>query len=268
MKNKTCYLSIDFEEWYHIPFMKPYINNENLEAISYCDKLSPFFNSLKREGIPSTVFIVSQIAEKYKKELLEIKSLGNEIGVHSTRHSCYKYMNDQEFLEDVLKSKEEVEKVINEKVTGFRAPMFSASFEKLQKLPEIGIKYDSSSINSNSNPFYYRIKPKQWKNNVSGINEYQIPIFLGESLGGGGYFRITPLWLYKIKLSLYLKRHDSFVFFLHPYEICLDNFPGFIHGKRSYGYHRFYIGRKNVMKKFWKLIKWLKKKNVHFEKMK
>lgn len=266
MSRKVCYFSVDFEEWYHIPFMKPYINEEN-NKISYCSKVIPFFQKLRDESIPSTVFVVGNIAEKYKRELLQIKAMGNVFGCHSDKHFTYKYMSTREFLDDVRIAKNKVEVALGERIYGFRAPMFSASYEKLKELPQVGIQFDSSSINSKRNPFYVRIKPNVWRSDTSGLNEYKIPTLMGRSLGGGGFFRGTPLWVYKIYLSMYLRRHSTFTFFLHTYEICNEPFPGFPN-KRAYGYFRFEAGRKTVMDKFWKLVKWLKKKGIEFDTMK
>ena len=266
MSRKVCYFSVDFEEWFNIPFMKPYINEKNNE-ISYCSKVVPFFKQLKEENIPCTVFVVGCIAETYKKELLEIKELGNAFGVHSYKHFTYKYMSTREFLDDVTISKNKLEAAIGERVYGFRAPMFSASYEKLKELPKVGIRFDSSSINSSNNPFYVKINPNVWKSDTSGLKEYIIPTLWGKSLGGGGFFRSTPLWLYKIYLSIYLCRHSSFTFYIHTYEIVSDPFPGFPN-KHAYGRFRFEAGRKTVIKKFWKLIKWLKKKGIEFDTMK
>ena len=265
MKNKSVYISIDFEEWFHIPFLKPYVNKEN-SSISYCDKLDSFFDDLEKRNIKTTVFVVSEIANKYSSALASLANKGNVIGAHSTSHKCYKYFSNEDFLEDALNAKKEIEKYTGVEVKGFRAPMFSASYEQIQLLSTIGYTFDSSSINSNLNPFYNRIKSKRWKNE-SKIREYEIPTLLQQPIAGGGHFRATPLWIYKNKIRVYLKSHDSLVFFIHPYEIYNKPFPGFKHGKKDYGWHRYNAGLKTVMKKFWKLIDWMQKKGFEFKTM-
>lgn len=266
LRNKTIYISVDFEEWYHIPYMSKY--REDYKDFSYCDKLVPFFETLKENKIPSTVFVVGEIAEKYKDVLLKIKELGNVIGAHSYKHDCYKAMTNEQFAEDVKKAKTAIENAIGSPIAGFRAPMFAASFEKLNLLSSLGFTFDSSSINSKGNPFYCQINSRLWDVSTSGLKEYEIPTHHHSPLGGGGFFRIYPLWLYKLKVKKYLKKHDTFVFFLHPYEIVKDEFPGFDKWIFTYGYKRYHYGRKGFMKKFWKFINYLKKQGVKFDVMK
>lgn len=263
MNKKICYISIDFEEWYHVPFMKSYYDKN--KSFSYCDSIPDFVKELNNENIKITIFVVADLAEKYKTFLTEAHSSGNVIGCHSLNHSDFNNLTLEEFSCETKTAKEQMENVLGFEVTGFRAPMFSASIEKINELKKIGFKFDSSAINSRSNPLYKQISEKELKN--LQINEYPIPTLNRIPIGGGGYFRGMPFWHYKILLKKYIKKHDEFVFFIHPYEIDKKPFPGFKHGLFSKGYFAFNLKRKITLWKFNKLIKFLKKEEFEFRTM-
>ena len=105
------------------------------------------------------------------------------------------------------------------------------------------------------------------RNDCTDLKELEIPClsFFGRNIpiGGGGFFRLYPFFLYKILVRKYLSKHDSFVFFLHPYEINYHKFEGIKRMKMKDKF-RFDFGRKNAQKKFWKLIRYLKKQGFTF----
>lgn len=265
MENKTCYFSIDFEEWFHIPFLEKYHNEEN-DSFSYCEKLHDFIKKLNNLGIKATIFVVSEIVKKHKDFLIEASKAGNVIACHSSNHKNVKNLSNEEFLEDVRTSKEEIEKTLGIEVNGYRAPMFSASIEKINLLPSLGFTYDSSSIDSHFNHLYCQISENECNQNTK-IKEYKIPAVNGFPIGGGGFFRAISFFRYKQFVKKYLKNHNEFVFYVHPYEIVTDEFIGFKNHKLSNDRRKFNIGRKRGAKKIWKVINLLKSYGFVFKTM-
>ena len=124
-------------------------------------------------------------------------------------------------------AKDQLEDVAGQKVYGFRAPDFSItekSIWALDVLREAGFVYDSSIY-----PFgmhdVYGIKDAETSINKlpNGLLEFPMSTakFLGKRIpfGGGGYFRLYPLWLTKMFINAVNKRGQPFMFYIHPYEI-------------------------------------------------
>jgi len=275
-KRKNCFVTIDFEDWPTIPYLQKYHFKKN-EFASFCDdrSLRPFFQKLADEGVSATVFVVGSIAENNADLLKYILKQGNLIGCHSLNHDNLKNMTTQSFLVSTQRAKETIEKVIGTPVYCYRAPFFSANKEKILSLNKLGFTIDSSYIDSQSNPYYEKNDFSDWhgdpngflRNDCTDLKELEIPClsFFGRNIpiGGGGFFRLYPFFLYKILVRKYLSKHDSFVFFLHPYEINYHKFEGIKRMKMKDKF-RFDFGRKNAQKKFWKLIRYLKKQGFTF----
>lgn len=278
MKKKNnkfdCYITIDYEEWYHIEYLKQYKVQQN--NITCCDKIDDFIIRLGKENIPTTFFVVSDICENNIKTLKLILNYKNKIGCHTSNHENLKNLSTQEFKEQVYYAKSIIEKLLNITVDSFRAPSFSANVEKIKALSDIGFLIDSSYIDSGANEYYEKndlsdwivIKKCVYKDPSSNLVEYEIPTMaIGKKrfpIGGGGFFRLIPLWILKPLIKKYIRENNYYMFFIHPYEISGIDLP--ITKKLPFKYRfRLNYGRKNAQKKFWKLIKFLKKNGAVFK---
>lgn len=93
-------------------------------------------------NIKSTFFVTSDFAKKYPNLIKEI-SKKHEIANHGYSHEHdYKKMDTKQSLNYIKKSKTIIEKIINKKIYGFRAPGLFAPNYKVIK--ESGHEYDSS----------------------------------------------------------------------------------------------------------------------------
>ena len=171
-------------------------------------------------------------------------------------------------------AKKELESNFNIKVNVFRAPSFSASKSKISLLKTIGFEADSSFINSSANEFYEKNNFSDWvvvKPHIYEYNdfkEYEIPTFqfLGKSIpiAGGGFFRLIPLWFFKLLVKKYIKDNNYYMFFIHPYEISGVDLPISSQLTKKDKF-RLNYGRKRAQRKFWKLISFLKKQGAIFK---
>lgn len=274
--NFNCYITIDFEEWYHIEYLKKYnVSNFNETC---CDKIDDFLDNLKNNNIPSTIFVVSDVCKSNSSTLSKAVKNGNKIGCHTSCHQNLKSLTTAEFSKMIIESKSIIENVLNTTVDAFRAPSFSANMEKINALKSIGFKFDSSYINSNANEYYQNLNFQAWdklsgciySDKSSSFKEYEIPTckLVGKRIpiSGGGFFRLVPLFLLKILISKYIKKNNYYMFFIHPYEICGIDLS--ISKTLPFKYRfRLNYGRKRAQKKFWKLIKFLKQKGAAFKKL-
>ena len=135
---KKIALSFDVEEFDLPREFNSDIDDEEMYQISYygCKKL------LNLLDVPATFFVTANFAKKYPKLIKEI-SEKNEIGLHADEHKDnYEDMSCDEANEKLTKAKKEIEKIINKKIKGFRAPRFYPPDYKLLK--KLGFEYDSS----------------------------------------------------------------------------------------------------------------------------
>ena len=172
--NPINYLTIDVEDYFHVHafsnFIKPDqwdtfecrveknvhhildlldgVNGDGSEVrtLKICDSLESTMGG-KRRAIKATFFILGWIAERYPRLVKEIHSRGHEIASHGYSHKVIYHQTQEEFREDIRKSKQILEDLTGEAVIGYRAPTYSITNKTLwalQILLEEGYKYDSS----------------------------------------------------------------------------------------------------------------------------
>ena len=269
---KKIYFCIDFEDWYHIPYLAKYGFSKN-DYTSYSDKISDFVDWLDENGIIANFFVVGDLAKDNAEFLKRCKEKGHQIGCHSYSHLPINKMTNEEFTEDTLKAKRAIEEAIGNKVVGYRAPFFSLTDEKLALLEKLGFEYDSSYIQSNANEHYSHMELDGFSKVDSLIYkkndfvEYEIPTLNNKPIAGGGFFRLYPFFLFKHFLRKYMKKEFNFIFFIHPFEIA-GNIPFFGLKKMSLKDKiRFQLGRKKARRKIEKTIHFFVKNDYVFSKM-
>jgi polysaccharide deacetylase family protein (PEP-CTERM system associated) len=109
---------------------------------SFVDERSLAYNSPK-----ATFFCLGWVAEQFPHLIKEIHSRGHEIASHGYNHRMLTFMSQEEFREDIRKTKAILEDLIGEKILGYRAPSYSINRRTLwalEILAEEGYLYDSS----------------------------------------------------------------------------------------------------------------------------
>jgi len=181
---------------------------------------------LDEAAVKATFFFVGRLARDIPTLVQKVAQAGHEIACHSYLHLRIFNIEKNEFKEKLTTAKKNLEDVSGQPVYGFRAPDFSItslSLWALDILKELGFIYDSSiypfSLHdvygiSDTEPFVHKLP--------NGLIEFPLSTikFLGKRLpfGGGGYFRLYPLWLTRLFLSKLNKKGHSAMFYIHPYE--------------------------------------------------
>jgi len=98
---------------------------------------------LDKHGVKATFFVLGRLAETFAHIIRSIKAEDHEIACHSYEHKRLTELSEDEQREQIRKGKQAVEKVIEEKTIGFRAPYGKVSKATLQILKEEGFLYDS-----------------------------------------------------------------------------------------------------------------------------
>jgi polysaccharide deacetylase family protein (PEP-CTERM system associated) len=226
-------LSFDVEEHHRIEAAADLTVNSRLQE-EYRKRMRRvtewILEQLAAWGIPATFFIVGQIAETNAALVRSIYDAGHEVASHGWDHRRIHTMTPQAFREDLRRSKKALEQATGAGVVGYRAPTFSVVAKTawaLDVLAEMEFLYDSSIYpvhhdrygvpGAPRNPFLAQgtdreileIPPATIR--VAGVN---LPV------GGGGYFRLLPLPLMKLALSLSRRdpRCEATVLYFHPWE--------------------------------------------------
>jgi polysaccharide deacetylase family protein (PEP-CTERM system associated) len=226
-------LSFDVEEHDRIEAANGLIISPSLKA-HYRDRVDCsthwLLDLLAERTIKATFFVVGQIARDNPCLVRAISDAGHEVANHSWDHQRVHKHNPASFREDLRISKDALEQATGKAVVGFRAPTFSVMRETawaLDVLVEAGFLYDSSIYpvrhdrygipDAPRQPFWAKgqhheileIPPLTWR--VMGMN---LPV------GGGGYFRLFPLWVMLQGMRQMLKAPDSGVamLYFHPWE--------------------------------------------------
>lgn len=259
MNDSKLILTIDIEDWYHIPPVcgSPSSIYKNVDEFyskwnSRYDYLSEPTNRtlklLNQLGIRATFFIVSSVYEHYPGLVESIVDEGHEIACHGLNHSTKIHpitkkplMSKKEFLERTLKAKNMLERVCRERIIGYRAPNGYVGGWMLDLLEELKFKYDSSvSANSFynktdsslngvfSNP-YYPIRGELVPGNSNrDLIEFPWPYYsifgIRIPTAGGPLLRFFSEKVILNGLKQSLKRGDA-VFYFHPIDISNEKFP-------------------------------------------
>jgi polysaccharide deacetylase family protein (PEP-CTERM system associated) len=184
---------------------------------------------LAQHNALATFFILGEIAQHSPALVRSIHRAGHEVASHGWNHRRVTSMTPDEFRMDVRASKDALEQVTGEAVVGYRAPTFSigpANPWAIDVLAEEGFTYDSSIFPVRHDrygvpaaprqPFIIRgerhrlleLPPATWR--TMGAN---LP------MGGGGYFRLFPLWCTKKAVRQATSEdHGVAMLYFHPWE--------------------------------------------------
>ncbi len=226
-------LSFDVEEHYRIEAAAKLTIAPELKA-HYRQRLEPstrwLLDQLAALDIQATFFVVGQIARRHGPLLRAMIRAGHEVASHSWDHQRVHNLTPATFRDDVRKSKDALEQATGKPVRGYRAPTFSIVRETawaLDVLAEMGLAYDSSIYPVRHDRYGVPGAPRApfraqgRRHEILEMPPATLRI-LGMNLpvGGGGYFRLLPLFFLKWALRQ-VRRHcqpSVAVLYFHPWE--------------------------------------------------
>lgn len=251
-------LTFDIEDWYNCDYLSQDFDWDKWEY--RVDKaLLPLLEELDIRGLKGTFFCLGWLAEKHPDIIREIDKRGHQIGCHSYQHQLLFRLNPEQFIEDTMKSKLYLEKIIGKTIYAFRAPGFSITRNNLwviDKLVEMGFMYDCSVF-----PAYHDCGgmprcgvygPAILKTKAGNmIKEFPVNIHsvagMKFAFSGGGFFRILPYWLIK----KWGRESEYMMTYFHPREFDVEQ-PR-VKGLSLKQKLKSYVGIKGNMKK-WKSL--------------
>ncbi len=182
--------------------------------------------------VRGTFFVLGWVAERHPELVPEICSAGHEIASHGFSHRLVYEMTEEEFRDDVRRTKRLLEDQSGREVFGYRAPSFSI----VKRTPwahrilvEEGYRYDSSVFpihhdlhgNADAPREIHRIDTE-----AGPLQEFPPAVVrrFGQNFptGGGGYFRFFPYAITVRMLRSINATGRPFVFYVHPWEVDPD----------------------------------------------
>jgi polysaccharide deacetylase family protein (PEP-CTERM system associated) len=178
----------------------------------------------------ATFFVVGQIARTHPELVRTIHRAGHEVASHGWDHQRVHRFTPASFLADLRRSKDALEQVTGDAVVGYRAPTFSIVRETswaIDVLGEAGLLYDSSIYPIRHDRYGMPGAPRSPFLAVGrehAILEFPPATlrYFGMNLpaGGGGYFRLLPLFI--IERAIAQSRRDCrpsvAMLYFHPWE--------------------------------------------------
>lgn len=257
-------MTVDVEDYYQVSAFEKYVERKNWEGMQSrvelnTDRILGMFDD--RE-VKATFFILGCIAERYPDLVRRIIDGGHEVASHGYSHIRVISQTQEEFRDDVVKTKAILEDISGQEVKGYRAASYSINSKNLwalSVLKETGHAY-SSSIYPVKHDLYGMPEAPRYPFIHSDSGIIEIPITTIElagknyPCGGGGYFRLLPYLISRWALRHVNKLDDlSGVFYFHPWEI--DPEQPKISGLSQKTKFRHYVNLKRMERKIKRLLK-------------
>jgi polysaccharide deacetylase family protein (PEP-CTERM system associated) len=227
--------TIDVEDWFHIlevngaPDLAAWGSLEsrverNLEVL---------LELARTYDIKATCFALGWVADRFPKLLRQAADAGHEIASHGYSHQVVSALTPTEFRRDIRNAKKAIEDATGRPVRGYRAPGFSITRNTpwaLDEVAEAGHIFDSSIFpaphghggipDATRHPYVHRT--------ASG-NLIEFPISVADTpfgpqcFFGGGYLRLSPIWLIQAMANRVRAEGRGVVWYIHPREIDPDH---------------------------------------------
>ena len=262
---------MDVEDWYHLDYFDASKCDKNYSLL---DGINNYCAILQEHNIPSSFFVLGEIAKSISSTLNEIANNHNDIGSHSWNHTRPMTISTTDFYHDIKKSKEDLEDIIGNEIEGFRAPCFSLDRARLNQVKKAEFSYDSSRIDFSTHPLYETIDMKGYKllkGNIYKLDdffEFQLSTnsVFGKNIpiSGGGYLRLFPWYVTKKLIDSYLNKCELYTLYIHPFELSSKPNPQLPKTTKLHNRIRFRKGRATVAEKLSRLIFLLKEHGYRF----
>ena len=297
----TASLTVDVEDWYHIPSVCGSTFSRFRDVDEFFEKWDGRYDYLTNSTervlkildqykIPATFFVVADVIEHYPGLVESIVEHGHEIACHGLHHSCVidsrtkkPLISADDFRRVTAKAKGDLERISGEKVIGYRAPNALIAGWMIDALEDLGFKYDSSvSVNSlynksdselkgvSSAPYYpvhHGLEPTEYRDFV----EFPWPYYdVGVKIptGGGPMLRFLGAHVIYRGLRQSLQRGHTVLYF-HPIDISTEPFPNIGNNRPLYWIVKGEIVEKRIRHLLNSLsdLKWMTLGDYHTEVM-
>lgn len=225
-------LSVDVEDWFHSENLSSSISRDDWDSLELRVEANTMrvLEVFEEHGVRATFFVLGWVAARLPHLVRAIAAGNHEIASHGYNHQLLYRLTPEKFRDDFLKSRKLLEDIVGAPVRGYRAPCFSITDWALNVLEEEGVLYDSSVVLAFTHDRYGRVPARNIRQPVAklGPNFFEVGVscLFGEKgipWGGGGYFRLTPFFIWRLGVEHVLRSDFPYVFYFHPWEIDADH---------------------------------------------
>ena len=250
-------MSVDVEDYFQVSAFENNIRRDEWDKLpcrveANVDRILDLFD---KKSIKATFFTLGWMAERYPAMVKRMVNEGHELASHGWEHIRVTEQAEEDFREDVVRTRALLEDISGQQVKGYRAASYSIGSKNLwalEALAEAGYRY-SSSIVPVHHDLYGMPQAPRFPFDAADGRILEIPITtlkIGSrniACGGGGWFRLFPYgftrWAYR---RVNEKENKQGVFYFHPWEIDPDQprqaglnlktrFRHYLNLKRMYG---------------------------------
>lgn len=225
-------LTIDVEDYFQVAALAEAVRREDWHSMEYRVEANThrLLELLDRHSTKATFFTLGWVAEKSPQLVRDIQKAGHEVASHGYSHQLIYNQTPEVFREETRRSKQILEDITGELITGYRAASYSITNQSrwaLDILAEEGFVWDSSIFPVHHDRYGMPGTPR-WPHRLTtdkGHELAEFPLstlkFPGYTLpiAGGGYFRLFPYWFSRWGLGSINRQGQPFVFYLHPWEV-------------------------------------------------
>ena len=224
-------MTIDVEDYFQVSAFANHISRSDWPHLP-CRverNIDIILELLERHDARATFFTLGWIAERYPDMVRRIGENGHELASHGYHHLRANEQTEDEFRQDVNRSKALIEDISGQKVRGYRAPSFSINGKNLWALDVLfdeGYEYSSSIYPIRHDHYGMPDAPRFGFRPMGPSGILEIPattaFLFGRNLpaSGGGYFRMMPYQFSRWLLNRVNKtENESCIFYFHPWEI-------------------------------------------------
>lgn len=231
----THAMTIDVEDYFHVAALKDVAPISEWDSMpSRVEKNTHALLELfDNNQIKGTFFVLGWVANKCPDLVKAIAAEGHEIASHGYSHQLIYNQTQDVFRDETKRSKDILEDLSGQAITGYRAASYSItkkSLWALDTLSELGFTWDSSIFPVYHDNYGIPNTPSDiYTIQTAHSTLTEIPITSAKWLGmsvpaaGGGYFRQFPYPMFKYFFNrASLGNTQSRLFYLHPWEIDPD----------------------------------------------
>jgi len=223
-------MTVDVEDYFQVSAFERYVdradwNDKHCRVEANIDRILQMFDT---HGVKGTFFTLGWIAERYPAMVRRLVDEGHELASHGWSHVRVTQQNQEQFREDVIRTKHMLEDVGGQAVQGYRAASYSIGENNLwalEVLNQTGHRY-SSSIFPIKHDLYGMPDAPRFAFNPHDDEFVEFPVTtvrLGKRnlpCAGGGWFRLVPYaamrWAMRRVNS---QDRQPVIFYFHPWEI-------------------------------------------------
>lgn len=225
-------MTVDVEDYFHVAALAQSIDRSEWESMEYRAEESTrrLLRLFEASEIRATFFVLGWVAKRSPDLIREIHRAGHEVASHGMSHQLVYNQTPAEFESETRDSKALLEDTIGAQVLGYRASTYSITRKSLWALDilhEAGFVYDSSIFPIRHDLYGMPDAPRSPARiqTPKGASIIEFPMSTVDMFGvrlpvsGGGYFRLLPYWLTTRGLAKLNRQGQSFIFYLHPWEV-------------------------------------------------